>query len=105
MPGRGAMCIGMPAVRVRLGSTTVSFRPAAQRLQLSREIARGGEASVRYQRIRADDDQVVGAIHVRDCERERIAEQVAARNLFGHLIQGAGGVDAVSPGPGSVCGA
>lgn len=67
-----------------------SAAAAAQRLELAGEVGGGGEAAVGHQGVAADDDQVVGAVQVGHGDGERVAVEVAARRLLGHLVQGAG---------------
>ena len=65
----------------------------ADRFELSDEIGCGGETSVGHQRVSADDYEVIGAIEIGNRERNRRAVHVPARDVFGHLIQRAGGED------------
>ncbi len=59
--------------------------------QLAGEVGCGGQTAVGDKGIRADDHQVVGAVEVGHRECDRAAEHMAQRNVFGHLVQGAGG--------------
>ena len=71
-------------------------QPAAaptQRLESASEIGRGRQAPVGHQRVGADDDEVVGAIEIGNRECQGVAVQIAAGDVFGHLIQRAGRED------------
>ena len=63
----------------------------AQRPQLAGEVGGGGQTAVGHKGIRTDDHQIVGAVEIGHRERDRAAEHMAQRNVFGHLVQGAGG--------------
>ena len=63
----------------------------AQGAQLAGEVGSGGQTTVGDKGIRADDHQVVGAVEVGHGERDGAAEHVAQRDVFGHLVKGAGG--------------
>ncbi len=93
VPGRGAMWrSASSAVRVRAGSMTVSLPPRLRKAaQLAGEVRSGGQTTVGHKGIRADDHQVVGAVEVGHGERDRAAEHVAQRDVFGHLVQRARG--------------
>ncbi len=59
----------------------------AQRPQLARKVGGGGQTAVGHKGIRADDDEVVGAVEVGHGERDRAAEHQAERDVLGHLVQ------------------
>jgi hypothetical protein len=54
---------------------------------------RGHQAAVRRERVGPQHQQVVGAVHVRHRHREPGAEHQPRRDLLGHLVDGARGVD------------
>ena len=55
----------------------------AQRLELAAEVGGGGQAAVGHQRVRADDDEVVGAVEVGHRERHRVAEHQPSATCLG----------------------
>ena len=61
-----------------------------QRAEPPGEVRRGEEAAVRGERVRAEQEEVVGAVDVGDRDREPGAEHQAGRDLLGHLVEGAG---------------
>ena len=62
----------------------------AQCPQLAGEVGGGGQTAVGHKGIRADDHQVVGAVEIWNRECDWAAEHVAQRDVFGHLVEGAG---------------
>ncbi len=82
------------AVFVRRGSTTTSLPPRARSAR-SRpgHVGRGHQRPVRRERVRAEHQEVVGAVDVGDRDRERAAEHQAGRHLLRHLVDRARGVD------------
>ena len=72
-PGRIARCSSASsAVFVRRGSTTTSLPPRArERLQPPGDVGRGHQRAVRRVRVRAEHQEVVGAVDVGDRDRER----------------------------------
>jgi hypothetical protein len=62
----------------------------AQCPQLAGEIGGRRQTPVGHKGIRPDDHQIVGAVEIGHRERDRAAEQVAERDVFGHLVKGAG---------------
>jgi hypothetical protein len=84
-------CEGRPA---RRSSCAADRRPrarpprATQRLQPPRPIRCRRQAAVRFERIRAEHQQEVGAVDVGDRNRGRVAEHVPARHVLGHLVDG-----------------
>ena len=62
-----------------------------------RVVGRGHEAAVRRERVRAQDHEVVGAVDVGDRDAQAGAEHEAGRDLFGHLVDGAGRVQVPAP--------
>ena len=87
-------CRGPGAVGVDDGQGAAA---AFECLELAAEVRRGRQAPVGHQRVGADYHQMVGAIQVGHGECERVAEQIPAGDLLGHLVQGAGGVDVAGP--------
>ena len=81
---------GTCPVRIQHDHPPAAF---ADRFELSSEIGCRSETSVGHQRISADDDQIVGPVEIRNRERHRGTEHVTARDVLGHLVQGAGGED------------
>jgi hypothetical protein len=61
--------------------------------ELPLHVRRRHQAAVRDERIGAEDEQVVGAVDVRDRDAERRAEHEPGRDLLRHLVDGARGVD------------
>ena len=61
----------------------------AQRFELAAEVRDGRETSVGHQRVRADDDEEVGAVDVWHGECDRVAEHQPERDVLRHLIEGA----------------
>ncbi len=59
----------------------------AQGAQLAGEVGGGGQTTVGHKGIRADDDEVVGAVEVGHGEGDRAAEHVAQRDVLGHLVE------------------
>ena len=77
-----------------LGATRVDDDdlPAAglDGLEAPGEVGRGAEAAVRRVGVGAEDQQVVGAIEVGHRDEQRVAVEVAARHVLGHLVDGGG---------------
>lgn len=63
----------------------------AERLELAREVGRGAEAAVGVEGVGAEEQQMVGAVQVRDGDGDGVAEEQSAGDMLGHLVQGAGG--------------
>jgi hypothetical protein len=61
--------------------------PRADPPQAPAHVGRGEQAAVRHQRVGAQDQQVVGAIHVGHRNGEHGAEHVAGGDLLGHLVE------------------
>ena len=98
VPGRMKWCSSASsAVRVRRGSSTTHRAAArAQRADATLHVGRGHQAAVRDQRVRAEDQQVVGAVDVGDRHGQRRAEHQPGRDLLRHLVDGARRVDVVA---------
>ena len=82
------------AVFVRRGSTTTTFPPRAR--MASMRPGKSGAVHrlpLRLVGVGAEHQQVVGAVEVGDRDEQRIAEQVAARHVLGHLVDGRRRVD------------
>ena len=91
VPGRMNRCSSASsAVFERRGSTTTS-RPAAgpDRAEPAGDVGHGHEAAVRRERVRAEDQEVVGAVEVRDRHGQRATEHEAGAHLLRHLVDGA----------------
>ena len=93
VPGRGGDVAvgefgGAGAGRVDDGEPAAAL---AQRPELAGEVGGGGQTAVGHKGIRADDHQIVGAVEVGHREGDGAAEQVAERDVLGHLVQRAGG--------------
>ncbi len=64
-----------------------------QRLEPAREVGCGHQRAVRRVRVRAEHQEIVGAVDVGDRDRERAAEHQPGRHLLRHLVDRARGVD------------
>ena len=95
LPGRIGTCWSAArAVRLRRGSTTTNWPPrACSAFSRPGSVRDGPQAAVGRVRVGAEDQQEVGAIDVGHGDRERAAEQVAARHVLGHLVQRGRGED------------
>jgi hypothetical protein len=51
-------------------------------------VGRGGEAAVRLERVRSQQQQEVRAVEVGDGDDQRVAEDEAARHVLRHLVDG-----------------
>ncbi len=65
----------------------------ADRADAPAHVGRGQQRAVGDQRVGAEDQQVVGAVDVRDRHREPGAEHQPGRDLLGHLVDRRGRVD------------
>ncbi len=65
---------------------------APQRRQASREVRGGQQRAVGDPRVAADDHQQIGPVDVRDGDRERVPEQLAAADVLGELVHARGRV-------------
>ena len=88
VPGRMKWCSSASsAVRVRRGSTTTTLPPRSRmRAQPPAHVRRGEQAAVRHERVGAQDQQVVAAVHVRDRHRQHRAEHEPGGDLLRHLV-------------------
>jgi hypothetical protein len=67
------------------------------RPQAAAHVGRREQAAVGVQRVRAEDQQVVGAIEVGHRDRQLVAEQQRRRDLLGALVDRAGRVHVPRP--------
>ena len=69
--------------------------PAAlpDRAQAAAHVGRGQQAAVRGQRVGAQHQQVIGAVHVGDRDAERRSEHQPGGDVLGHLVDGGGRED------------
>ena len=65
----------------------------AQRAQSPGHVGRGHQRAVGRERVRAEHQEVVGAVDVGNGDRERAAEHESGGNLLRHLVDGARRVD------------
>ncbi len=70
-----------------------------QRLEPAREVGGGAQRAVGLDRVRADEQQEVGAVEVGDRDGEGIPEEEPAGDVLGHLVERAGGEGSASRGP------
>lgn len=68
-----------------------------QRLEPAGEVGGRAEAAVGFERVGAEEQQMVGAVDVRHRDGVRVAEEQSAGDMFGHLVEGARGEE----GPGA----
>ena len=61
--------------------------------QPAAHVGRGQQAAVRHERVGAEDQQVVGAVHVGHRHRQHRAEHQPGADLLGHLVDRRGRVD------------
>ena len=65
----------------------------ADRRHAAREVRSGAQAAVGLVGVGSQHQQVVGAVQVRHRHRVRVAEQIAAAHVLGHLVHGRGRED------------
>lgn len=68
-----------------------------QRLEPAGEVGGRAEAAVGFERVGAEEQQMVGAVDVRHRDGVRVTEEQSAGDVFGHLVEGARGEE----GPGA----
>ena len=98
VPGRMKWCSSASsAVRVRRGSMTTTLPPRSRMARSRpRMFGRGQQAAVRDERVRAQEQQVVAPVHVRDRHGQHRAEHVAGRDLLRHLVDRRSRVDVLA---------
>ena len=85
---------GLRPARIDDDETTTA-RPECT--QAGGKVGRGEQTAVGRERVRAEHEEIVGAVDVRDRDRQRAAEHQAGRDLLRHLVDGARAVDVAAP--------
>ena len=85
---------GAGATRVHDHDLAAALADAAQP---AAHVGRGEQAAVRDQRVRAQHDEVVAAVHVGDRDRQHRSEHQPRRHLLRHLVDGRRRVEVLRP--------
>ncbi|CAM5268543.1 hypothetical protein SVIOM74S_09712 [Streptomyces violarus] len=71
-----------------------------ERLEFAGEVGGRAQTAVGFQRVGADQEQMVGVIQVGHGDGVRVAEEQSAGDVLGHLVHRGGGEDAARAEPG-----
>ena len=85
---------GLRPARIDDDETTTT---RSERAQARGKVGRREQTAVGRERVRAEHEEIVGAVDIRDRDRQRAAEHEAGRDLLRHLVDGARAVDVAAP--------